>query len=122
LLSLNDRLHWAVANQRKQALRKAAWAMALHAKIPRLERVCVAAVWQPPNGWRQRDSDNPVISVKAAIDGIVAAGVLPGDECPRYVTGVYCTIGEPVPGGRLVLHLLPGDPFRYLAEPADGAA
>lgn len=37
-------------------------------------------------------------------DGIVAAGCLPGDD-RRYVTGTYCTIGEPYPKGRLLLHL-----------------
>ena len=115
LLSLNDRLHWAAANSIKQELKKAAWAMALHDKVPRLDRVFVAAVYQPPPDWRERDGDNPVISVKACIDGIVAAGILPSDACPRYVTGVYCTIGEPFPAGRMVLHLLPSDPVRELA-------
>jgi hypothetical protein len=115
LLSLNDRLHWAAANSIKQELKKAAWAMALHGKIPRLGRVFVAAVYQPPPDWRERDGDNPVISVKACIDGIVAAKVLPSDACPQYVTGVYCTIGEPFPAGRMVLHLLPSDPIRELA-------
>jgi hypothetical protein len=37
------------------------------------------------------------------LDGLVAAGVIEDDECPRYVTGVYCTIGQQCPGGRLVL-------------------
>ena len=104
LLSLNDRGHWAARYRRSQALKKAAWAMALQAKIPRLERVSVAAEYQPPDR-RRRDADNPVASVKAAIDGIVAAGVLPSDESPRYVTSVTCTIGETFPLGRLVLHL-----------------
>lgn len=115
LLSLNDRGHWAARYKRSQAFKEAAWAMALKGKVPRLACVFVAAVYQPPPDWRDRDSDNPMLSVKAAIDGIVAAKVLPGDECPRYVTGVYCTIGEPYPGGRLVLNLLPGDPVRELA-------
>ena len=115
LLSLNDRGHWATRYRRSQALKEAAWAMALKGKVPRLDRVFVAAVYQPPPEWRERDSDNPMLSVKAAIDGIVAARVLPGDECPRYVTGVYCTIGEPYPAGRLVLNLLADDPVRDLA-------
>lgn len=38
------------------------------------------------------------------LDGIVAAGCLPGDD-RRYVTGTYCTIGEPYPKGRLILRL-----------------
>jgi len=104
LLSLNDRGHWAARYRRSEALKKAAWAMALQAKIPRLERVSITAEYQPPDR-RHRDADNPVASVKAAIDGIVAAGILPSDESPRYVASVTCSIGEPYPKGRLVLHL-----------------
>ncbi len=129
LLSLNDRGHWAARYRRTEALKKAAWAMALQAKIPRLERVCVVAEYQPPDR-RHRDADNPVASVKAAIDGIVAAGILPSDESPRYVASVTCSIGEPYPKGRLVLHLseLPAlrgnhPAGRLLApEPPGGAA
>ena len=104
LLSLNGREHWAERARRTEALKKAAWAMALQAKIPRLERVSITAEYQPPDR-RHRDADNPVASVKAAIDGIVAAGILPSDESPRYVASVTCSIGEPYPKGRLVLHL-----------------
>ena len=104
LLSLNDRGHWAARYRRSEALKKAAWAMALQAKIPRLERVSITAEYQPPDR-RHRDADNPVASVKAAIDGIVAAGILPSDESPRYVASVTCSIGQPYPKGRLVLHL-----------------
>ena len=129
LLSLNGREHWAERARRTEALKKAAWAMALQAKIPRLERVSITAEYQPPDR-RHRDADNPVASVKAAIDGIVAAGILPSDESPRYVASVTCSIGEPYPKGRLVLHLaeLPAlrgnhPAGRLLApEPPGGAA
>jgi crossover junction endodeoxyribonuclease RusA len=104
LLNLNDRGHWAARYRRSQAIKKAAWALALQARIPRLERVSVTAEYQPPDR-RHRDADNPVASVKAAIDGMVAAGCLPSDESPRYVATVTCSIGEPYPKGRLVLHL-----------------
>ena len=105
LLSLNGREHWAEKGRRHKALKNAAWAMAKQAKIPRLERVSVVVEYQPPPVRRRRDADNPSPSAKACLDGIVAAGVLVDDECPRYVTGIWCTIGEPYPGGRLVLHL-----------------
>ena len=58
LLNLNDRGHWAARHRRSQALKKAAWAMALQAKIPPLERVSVVAEYQPPDR-RRRDADNP---------------------------------------------------------------
>jgi hypothetical protein len=103
LLSLNDRLHWRERNSRAQELKRAAWVMALNAKVPRLERVSVVVEYQPPDR-RRRDGDNISPSGKAALDGIVAAKVLAGDD-KRYVTGTFCTIGEVFPRGRLVLHL-----------------
>lgn len=104
LLSLNQRLHWAEQNRRAQVLKKAAWVMALNAKIPHLDRVVITAEHQPPPDGRHRDGDNYAPSAKAATDGIVAAGCLPGDD-KRYVAGTFCTIGEPYPRGRLVLHI-----------------
>ena len=103
LLSLNDRLHWRERNSRAQELKRATWVMALNAGIPRLERVSVVVEYQPPDR-RHRDGDNISPAGKAALDGIVAAKVLAGDD-KRYVTGTFCTIGEPYPGGRLLLHL-----------------
>lgn len=105
LLSLNGREHWSARNRRSQALKKAAWAMALQGKVPPLGRVIVIAEYRPPDR-RRRDADNIMASVKAAIDGIVAAGVLPDDECPRYVSKIVCTIGDPFPKGLLTLHLV----------------
>jgi hypothetical protein len=114
MLSLNDRLSWQARYRRSEVLKAAAWAVAKQAKIPPLGRVSILAEYQPPNR-HERDADNPVASVKALIDGCVKAGVLPGDECPRYVTVVSCTIGRMHPGGRMVMHLtevapLGGDP------------
>lgn len=105
VLSLNDRLHWAEKNRRAQALKKAAWVMALKQRIPHLERAAIAVEYQPPDR-RHRDADNAATaSGKACIDGIVAAGVLADDESPRYVTGVTYTVGPPFPKGRLVLRI-----------------
>lgn len=111
LLSLNGREHWAAKARRTEELKKAAWAMAHQAKIPMLDRVSVVVEYQPPDR-RRRDADNPAPSAKACIDGIVAAGVLEDDACPRYITGILCTIGEPYPKGRLVIRLteVPGGP------------
>lgn len=44
-------------------------------------------------------------AVAIVIDGIVEAGVLPDDACPRYVEAIEDTVGEPYPRGRLVLHI-----------------
>jgi crossover junction endodeoxyribonuclease RusA len=103
LLSLNDRIHFSERYRRSEALKKAAWAMAIHRKVPRLERVSIVVEYQPRDR-RLRDPDNIAASAKAAIDGCRAAGVLPQDDS-RHVTEVICRIGEPYPLGRLVLHL-----------------
>ena len=103
LLSLNGREHWAEKGRRHKALKNAAWAMARQAQIPRLERVSVVVEYQPRDR-RERDPDNISPSGKAALDGLVAAKIL-ADDSKTYVTGVRGVIGEPYPGGRLVLHL-----------------
>lgn len=104
LLSLNGREHWSARARRSEELKKAAWAMALKQKVPRLERVSVIVEYRPPDR-RHRDPDNIAPSGKAAIDGIVAAGCLPGDD-RRYVKATAFTIGEPFPKGQLTLYLI----------------
>lgn len=103
LLSLNDRGHWAARYRRSEALKKAAWALALQQKIPRLERVSVVAEYQPGD-LRRRDPDNIAVSAKAAIDGLRAARVLAEDDS-SHVAEVVCRIGPMYPKGRLVLTL-----------------
>jgi len=117
LLSLNGREHWAARHRKTQALKDAAIVMARKTRLPRLEHVSIVAEYQPPDR-RRRDADNPVASVKAAIDGIVAAGCLPGDDSPRYVAEITCRIGPVYPKGRLVLHIAELPPL----VAADGAA
>jgi crossover junction endodeoxyribonuclease RusA len=103
-LSLNDRLHWSAQRRRAAAIKKAAWAIALHQKIPHLDSASVLVVYHPPDR-RRRDHDNiPAASGKHAIDGLVAAKVLE-DDCPPYVASVRYAIGEIVKGGQIVLHI-----------------
>jgi len=104
LLSLNDRLHWRERHRRYQDIKEAACVMARQAKVPRLDRAWITVEYQPPDR-RHRDADNPMAASKAAVDGIVLAGCLVDDECPRYVTGIWATIGPVYPKGRLVLHV-----------------
>jgi hypothetical protein len=126
LLSLNGREHWSERNRRAQALKKAAWAMALQAKVPRLNRASIVVEYQPPDR-RHRDAENTcAASGKAAVDGLVAARVLPDDECPRYVAWIRYTIGVQFPRGRLVLYVtelpgLPDDPAAAASSPLGGA-
>jgi hypothetical protein len=110
LLSLNDRLHWAEQRRRSEAIKKAAWAMALQAKVPHLERVTVTLVYDPPDLSRDRDADNLGPTLKPVIDGLALAGKIgrhvpgrrgSGDDS-RYVVHSGCEIGDqPYPRGRL---------------------
>lgn len=101
LLSLNDRLHWRERNRRSQEIKKAAWALAVQVKIPPLARIAVIGEYQPPDR-RKRDEDNLTISIKSAIDGIKAAGVV-ADDSSGYVRYDGCRIGERYPKGRLII-------------------
>ena len=100
LLSQNDRLHWSARNRISQGIKKAAWAMAINARIPRLERVEIQGIYDPPDR-RRRDGDNLAPVLKAVADGIVAAGRLPDDDS-KHVVRSWCEISDrPYPRGRL---------------------
>ena len=79
---------------------------ALHVHVlrrePPLERAYVEGVYEPPDR-RRRDPANLYPSFKAAIDGaLVDAGVLPDDDA-KHLVGPDMRLGDPYPGGRLVL-------------------
>ncbi len=109
LLSANGREHYMARHRIYQEIKKAAWAMTVKARIPRLGRVEIQGIYDPPDR-RHRDADNLAASLKAVIDGIVASGRIgpgvparPGlGDDSRYVAAVSMTIGEQVyPQGRL---------------------
>lgn len=111
LLSLNGREHYYARHRLYQSLKQAAWAMVLKAKLPRLQRVTVTVVYDPPDR-RHRDADNLAPTLKALVDGLVASGRIgagvplrPGQgDDSRYVAAVTMEIGpEPYPRGRLRL-------------------
>jgi hypothetical protein len=106
MLSLNDRKHWAARNRVAQQLKQAAWAMALGVRppvVPPLGRAEVTVEYQPPDR-RERDPDNIAAAGKPLIDGLVAAGLLTGDDSAR-VAAVRFEIGPLFPRGRLILHV-----------------
>lgn len=111
LLSLNGREHWSARNRAAQSLKKAAWAMTVNAKVPRLERIGVQVLYDPPDR-RRRDHDNLGATLKPLIDGIVAAGVVSDDDT-GHVAPPLCEItGTVHPRGRLriVISELAGSP------------
>lgn len=128
LLNSNQRLHHAPKGKRTAAIRAAAHEAVtedadLMARLaaakpgPLFQRVHVLGILHPPKNDR-RDPANWYPSFKAAIDGIVDAGLLEDDDHTR-VLGPDMRLGCKVKGGRLVLvvrGLKPGeDPLGYEA-------
>lgn len=102
LMNANDRMHPARRAGFIKVIRQAAWAMARHHKIPALQRAHVFYVVHPDIKERRRDPGNWSPSAKAAVDGLVDAGVLPDDNHERLL-GPDPRIGPPVKGSQLVL-------------------
>src|SRR5262245_56987221 len=69
----------------KRQIRGEAKLLAKAAKIPQLDRIHVHGLVVPPNP-RIRDPANWYPSFKAAIDGLVDAGVVPDDN-PTHLVG-----------------------------------
>lgn len=79
-LTTNSRDHWAVTNKRTQTWRKAAWAMTKAARLePIAGPVHVTATIHKTTRHKY-DLDGHTPTVKACIDGIRQAGLLPEDD------------------------------------------
>lgn len=102
LLNANRRVHWRVRHERTKAIREAAYLLA-RGQVPALTRAQVIAEYRPPDR-RRRDVHNLYPSAKAAVDGLVDAGVLP-DDSDRYLIGPDMRCGDVEPKGQLVLHI-----------------
>ena len=104
----NARLHWSERHRLAQQWKTAAYLLARSHRIPRLERLRLSIVV-----YRRRlgtaDPDNDWARVKPAVDGIVAAGVVPSDTY-RYVE-IGAVREERGPEGiLLILEELPAEP------------
>lgn len=102
LINANDRMHPARRAGFIKVIRRAAWAMARHHKIPGLQRAHIIYVVHPDTKERRRDPGNWSPSAKAAVDGLVDAKVLPDDDHTRLL-GPDPRIGPAVKGSQLVL-------------------
>lgn len=100
------REHWANVRGTAREIRKAAALLARHQHIPRLERAHIVYVLHPTPQSRTRDPANWAESAKAAVDGLVDAGVFEDDDSTRVI-GPDPRLGDPVPRGQLVLHITP---------------
>jgi crossover junction endodeoxyribonuclease RusA len=100
-LSMNQRLHWAEVARRKRLVGDQVLLLARAARLPRgLSRVEVVLHWRPTIR-RRRDSDNPSPTLKAAIDGLAAYGLVPDDDALHVRS--YCEIHPVGKPGRVWL-------------------
>lgn len=104
LINANARLHFRKQAELVKDIRDTACLIARAAKIPALQRAHVFYVVHPDTKTRRRDPGNWSPSAKAAVDGLVDAGILPDDNHTRLL-GPDPRIGEPVKGGQLILHI-----------------
>lgn len=113
-ITANDRAGGNLYHARRRLIQ--AWRMsgehhARDARLPRLERAHIVAELCFTDK-RRRDPANWYPTVKAAVDGLVDAGVL-RDDSTEYLVGPDMRLGPPVPrsngrkqgGGVLVLHI-----------------
>lgn len=101
-LNMNDRMGFRERSGYVRAWREAALVLARKERIPPLAHFTVVLHWAPRTV-RTRDPENLTAALKPAVDGLVLAGVAPGDD-PRYYTPttpeIHPATGEP---GRLWL-------------------
>ena len=93
VLTSNQRLHWGERARRTRALRWRATLAYRQAGKPRMEVAhCVATLTYRDR--RRRDDHNLGPTLKALIDGVVAAGLLPDDD-HDHLTGPDLRVTEP---------------------------
>ncbi|MFF4526933.1 RusA family crossover junction endodeoxyribonuclease [Streptomyces bluensis] len=102
LLNDNQRLHHRRKAEYIELIRRASGFAARAAKTPTFQRIHVFYVVHPKPDLRRRDPGNWSPTAKAAIDGLVDAGVVPDDNSDR-VLGGDPRIGHPVKGSQFVL-------------------
>lgn len=100
------REHWATVRRTAKAIREAACLVARSQRVPLIERARIVYVIHPSPQTRKRDPGNWAESAKAAVDGLVDAGVFVDDNS-QHVIGPDPRLGAPVKGGQLVLHIVP---------------
>jgi len=82
-LSMNDREHWAKKAQRVRTVRESVATLARAEGIPQLWHPRVTLHYEPRDK-RRRDVENLVPTSKAAVDGLVLAGVLEDDDAQHF--------------------------------------
>lgn len=121
LLSSNQRLHYMERYRRSKALKDSAYLVARSLRLPQLLRADIIVVMHPGPRTRLFDPHNYMPSAKAAIDGLVLAGVLPKDDS-RYLRRVTIEAGERAGAWQMELIIRPVGPASAAPPPAGGPA
>jgi crossover junction endodeoxyribonuclease RusA len=96
---------WLNVNQRRdrraqagdvKEWRKAGRTFCQQARVPRLAQAELTAVVRFPDDRVRRDAPNVYPSIKAAVDGVVDAGVV-ADDNDSYITALHILPGDPIP-------------------------
>lgn len=93
LVTSNQRHHYMAKARLMKAIRDAALRLARAQNIPRVEHARIVGELRFPDR-RRRDPANWADSAKAAVDGLVSAGVLPDDDATHLI-GPDMRLGEP---------------------------
>jgi crossover junction endodeoxyribonuclease RusA len=97
-LSANHRVHWRKKAELVAMVRDSVAWRAKQAHIGRQDHIVVALHFAPQDK-RRRDASNLMPTQKAAVDGLVLAGVVE-DDTARWVTELMPVLHEPDGGAR----------------------
>ena len=103
LMTLNQRLHWAVKARKTADLRAAARYGARNAGIPVSDHLHLTLHYRPRDR-RHRDADNLMASFKPAADGVRDACL--ADDTPDFLSWSEPVIHEPAAGRKPALWLV----------------
>lgn len=93
--------HWGTQHTAKICVHDAVWAAVRHAKVPPVGRCEVRLTWHRDTG-RLADAGSLTWMMKAVVDGLVKANVLPADDA-RFVVAETCAVVLRDPPARLEL-------------------
>ena len=108
-LSANDRRHHMAHAKLVAEVRVTAGWVVKAARIPACVRATVGLVYVPPIRRKRDGGENYADTLKAAIDGVVDAGVVP-DDTPEYLIRlmpVVAPVDRDNPGVFLTLEVTP---------------
>ena len=108
ILTINKerKVHWSVRNRIVESWRDGTAQIAKAARIPAMPRAHIYASWNPRTNIR-KDPANAYPTIKACVDGLVLARVLPDDDA-KHLDGPDMRLGPPArPLATVTLAVIP---------------